>query len=85
MLGPFLFGFEIQGYMTVNGKRVSKADVSAGDDDRSVIHVVTEVLFPLVQKYETVAHILATDGRFETLLSALDSTGLLNDLEKGTK
>ena len=35
--------------MTVNGKRVSKADIPATDGGESVIHIVTEVIFPLVQ------------------------------------
>ena len=39
--------------MTVNGKRVSKADIPATDGGESVIHIVTEVIFPVVQKYTT--------------------------------
>ena len=71
--------------MTVNGKRVSKADVPAADDDLSVIHVVTEVLYPLVERDNTIAKILRNDRRFSTLLSALESTGLLNTLERGKR
>ena len=71
--------------MTVNGKRVSKADVPAADDDQSVIHVVTEVLFPLVDKDNTIDQVLVKDGRFGTLLSALQTTGLLDTLKEGTK
>ena len=71
--------------MTVNGKRVSKADIPAGDDDLSVIHIVTEVLFPLVEKNNTIDQVLVNDGRFGTLLSALQITGLLDNLTQGTK
>ena len=69
--------------MTVNGKRVSKADVPAGDENQSVIHVVTEVIFPLVEKNNTIAEVLAKDDRFSTLLSAFESAEILNILEKG--
>ena len=70
--------------MTVNGKRVSKADVPAEDvDDFSVIHVVTDVLYPLVKKNITIAQVLLNDRRFSTLASAFRNTGLLNTLEQG--
>ena len=69
--------------MTVNGKRVSKADVPAADDELSVIHIVTEVLYPLVDRNHTIAQILREDSRFKTLYSALQSTGLLNSFERG--
>jgi len=71
------------GYMTVNGKRVSKADVLAEDDQvRNVIHVTTEVLYPLVKKNYTVPQVLLNDRRFSTLVSVLRDTGLLNALEQ---
>ena len=70
--------------MTVNGKRVSKADVLAEDDQvRNVIHVTTEVLYPLVKKNYTVPQVLLNDRRFSTLVSVLRDTGLLNALEQG--
>ena len=71
--------------MAVNGKRVSKADVPAPDDDDSIIHVVTEVLYPLVQKTTTIDQVLEWDGRFGTLLSALQMTGLLDVLKGGKR
>lgn len=71
------------GYMTVNGKRVSKADVPAEEEeDLSVIHVVTEVLYPLVKKNNTIAQVLLNERRFTTLVSALRNAGLLNTLEQ---
>jgi len=70
------------GYMTVNGKRVSKADVTAEDgNDINVVHVVTEVLYPLVKKNYTIPQVLLNDNRFSTLVSVLSDTGLLNALE----
>jgi len=70
------------GYMTVNGKRVSKADVTAEDDnDIIVVHVVTEVLYPLVTKNYTIPQVLLNDDKFSTLVSVLRDTGLLNALE----
>ena len=70
--------------MTVNGKRVSKADVLAEDDQvRNVIHVTTEVLYPLVKKNYTVPQVLLNDRRFSTLVSVLRDSGLLNALEQG--
>ena len=70
--------------MTVNGKRVSKADVLAEEGQvRNVIHVTTEVLYPLVKKNYTVPQVLLNDRRFSTLVSVLRDTGLLNALEKG--
>ena len=72
--------------MTVNGKRVSKADVTAEDDnDIIVVHVVTEVLYPLVKKNYTIPQVLLNDNRFSTLVSVLSDTGLLNALESGIK
>ena len=71
--------------MTVNGKRVSKADIPATDGGESVIHIVTEVIFPLVQKNTTIDQVLIKDGRFGTLLSALQSTDLLDGLRQGKK
>ena len=70
--------------MTVNGKRVSKADVPAEEgDDLNVVHVVTEVLYPLVKKNYTIVQELLSDTKFSTLVSALRNTGLLNTLEQG--
>ena len=72
--------------MTVNGKRVSKADVTAEDgNDINVVHVVTEVLYPLVKKNYTIPQVLLNDNRFSTLVSVLSDTGLLNALESGIK
>ena len=72
--------------MTVNGKRVSKADVTAEDgNDINVVHVVTEVLYPLVKKNYTIPQVLLNDDKFSTLVSVLRDTGLLNALESGIK
>ena len=57
--------------MTVNGKAITKADLLA---DNGVIHFVSDVLQPLVT--EDIPALLASDGRFGTLLTAIEMAGL---------
>jgi hypothetical protein len=57
--------------VTVNGKRVNKADLVA---DNGVIHFVTDTIYPLVS--EDIPALLAADGRFGTLLTAVEMAGL---------
>lgn len=61
------------------------ADLRA-DTDQSVIHILTEVLFPLVAPEDTILARLAGDSRFGSLLSALDKAGLVDvfDQPEGT-
>merc|ERR1711917_103103 len=44
----------VKGFVTVNGKRVSKADVKA---DNGVIHMVSDVIYPLPTKYYIYLHL----------------------------
>jgi len=60
-----------QGFVTVNGKAVKKADLQA---DNGVIHFVSEMLEPMVTK--DIPAVLTSDGRFGTLLTAIEMAGL---------
>jgi len=59
------------GFVTVNGKRVSKADVKASN---GVIHMVTGVIYPIPTM--SLAEKLGSDPRFSTLLTAIQAAGL---------
>jgi len=63
------------GFVTVNGKRVSKADVKA---DNGVIHMVSDVIYPLPTS--NIAELVSTDPRFSTLLAAVGAAGLADTL-----
>jgi len=60
-----------QGFVTVNGKAMKRADLQA---DNGVIHFVSEMLEPMVT--EDIPAILTSDGRFGTLLTAIEMAGL---------
>ena len=55
----------------MNGKAMKKADLQA---DNGVIHFVSEILEPMVT--EDIPAILTSDGRFGTLLTAIEMAGL---------
>jgi len=59
------------GFVTINGKRVSKPDIKASN---GVIHMVTGVIYPIPT--ETLAEKLGSDSRFSTLLTAIKAAGL---------
>jgi len=59
--------------VTVNGVRVVRADVMAGQG--SIVHVVESVL-PTVGAGDNIAAVLTKDGRFGTLLAAVTAAGL---------
>jgi len=63
------------GFVTVNGKRVSKADVKA---DNGVIHMVSDVIYPLPTS--NIAELVTNDPRFSTLLAAVGAAGLADTL-----
>jgi len=63
------------GFVTVNGKRVSKADVKA---DNGVIHMVSDVIYPLPTS--NIAELVSSDPRFSTLLAAVGAAGLADTL-----
>ena len=60
-----------QGFLTVNGRAVQKADLLA---DNGVIHFISDVIYPPVS--EDIPAKLASDGRFGTLLTAIEMAGL---------
>ena len=68
-----------QGFVTVNGKAVKKADLQA---DNGVIHFVSEMLEPMVT--EDIPAVLTSDGRFGTLLTAIEMAGLGEMLTQST-
>merc|ERR1712119_16298 len=63
------------GFVTVNGKRVKKADIVA---DNGVIHMVTDVIYPFPTG--DIAEVVTGDERFSTLLGA---AGLADTLATG--
>merc|ERR1719341_565457 len=54
------------GFVTINGKRVYKADIVA---DNGVIHMVTDVIYPFPTG--NIAEVVTGDERFSTLLAAV--------------
>ena len=48
-----------QGFITINGKRVKKADIMA---DNGVIHMVTDVIYPFTPD-STITDLVASDAR----------------------
>ena len=63
----------------MNGKAVKKADLQA---DNGVIHFVSEMLEPMVT--EDIPAVLTSDGRFGTLLTAIEMAGLGEMLTQST-
>merc|ERR1711892_1615816 len=66
------------GFVTVNGKRVKKADIVA---DNGVIHMVTDVIYPFPTG--NIAEVVTGDERFSTLLAAVSAAGLADTLATG--
>jgi len=64
-----------KGFITINGKRVSKADIPA---DNGVIHIITDVIYPFPTG--NIAEIVTGDARFSTLLAAVQAAGLAETL-----
>ena len=64
--------------MTINGKRVYKADIVA---DNGVIHMVTDVIYPFPGG--NIAEVVTGDERFSTLLAAVGAAGLADTLATG--
>merc|ERR1711997_855513 len=63
------------GFITINGKKVMKADMKA---DNGVIHCVSDVLFPIPEK--DLVDTLIADERFSTLVTAATAAGLVDTL-----
>jgi len=66
------------GFVTVNGKRVKKADIVA---DNGVIHCVTDVIYPFPTG--NIAEVVTGDERFSTLLAAVGAAELADTLATG--
>merc|ERR1739838_1125315 len=66
------------GFVTINGKRVKKADIEA---DNGVIHMVTDVIYPFPTG--NIAEVVTGDERFSTLLAAVGAAGLADTLATG--
>merc|ERR1739838_476691 len=66
------------GFVTVNGKRVKKADILG---DNGVIHMVTDVIYPFPTG--NIAEVVTGDERFSTLLAAVGAAGLADTLATG--
>merc|ERR1712107_973809 len=63
------------GFVTINGKRVTKADIKA---DNGVIHMVSDVIYPIPT--QNIAQVVTGDDRFSTLLAAVGAAGLAETL-----
>merc|ERR1719436_1768823 len=66
------------GFVTINGKRVSKVDIKA---DNGVIHMVSDVIYPFPTG--NIAEVVTGDERFSTLLAAVGAAGLADTLATG--
>jgi len=63
------------GFITINGKKVTKADVKA---DNGIIHFVSDVLYPIPEN--DLVDTLVGDERFSTLVTAATAAGLVDTL-----
>jgi len=63
------------GFITINGKKVMKADIVA---DNGVIHCVSDVLYPIPEN--DLVDTLIADERFSTLVTAASAAGLVDTL-----
>merc|ERR1711970_666006 len=66
------------GFVTVNGERVKKADMMA---DNGVIHMMNRVIYPF--PVGNIAEVVTGDERFSTLLSAVIEADLVETLSTG--
>jgi len=68
--------FYYDGFITVNGKRVSRTDVMASN---GVVHFITDVIDVFAN--EDCTEVLTKDGRFGTLLTAVTKAALVETLQ----
>jgi len=66
------------GFVTVNGERVKKADMMA---DNGMIHMMNRVIYPF--PVGNIAEVVTGDERFSTLLSAVVEADLVETLSTG--
>jgi len=75
-VNTYMKKFYYDGFLTVNGKRISKTDIVAPN---GVIHFITDVIdTPAV---DDCTKVLTDDGRFGTLLTAVSTAGLVETLQ----
>jgi len=75
-VNTYMKRFYYDGFLTVNGKRISRTDVSATN---GVVHFITDVIdTPAV---DDCTQVLTNDGRFGTLLTAVSTAGLVETLQ----
>ena len=72
--------FFYDGFLTVNGKRISRTDVTA---DNGVIHFITDVIDVFAN--EDCTEVLTKNGQFGTLLKAVGAAELVETLQGGKK
>lgn len=65
------------GFVTINGKKLMKADIKA---DNGMIHCVSEVLYPIPEK--DLVDTLVADERFSTLVTAVSAAGLVDTVKE---
>merc|ERR1719410_2295712 len=63
------------GFITINGKKVAKADMKA---DNGVIHMMSDVLYPIPEN--DLVDTLIADERFSTLVTAATAAGIVDTL-----
>merc|ERR1711878_93422 len=63
------------GFITINGKKVAKADMKA---DNGVIHMMSDVLYPIPEN--DLVDTLIADERFSTLVTAATAAGIVDVL-----
>ena len=80
-INTYMKKFFYDGFLTVNGKRISRTDVMA---DNGVIHFITDVIDVFVNEDCTKILKDSKDFKFNTLLTALETAGLLETLQGGT-
>merc|ERR1711936_782552 len=77
-INTYMKRFYYDGFLTVNGKRISRTDVMA---DNGVIHFITDVIDVFVNEDCTKILKDSKDFKFNTLLTALETAGLLETLQ----
>lgn len=65
------------GFVTINGKKLMKADIKA---DNGMIHCVSEVLYPIPEK--DLVDTLVADERFSSLVTAVSAAGLVDTVKE---
>merc|ERR1711997_64097 len=75
-VNTYMKRFYYDGFLTVNGKRISRTDVLATN---GVVHFISDVIDTLAS--EDCTQVLTNDGRFGTLLNAVTKAGLVETLK----